>query len=266
MSAVELGIRRDAGGVSVRAYTQLLTHVLAMLEEIDRLATPGRVGRPEWAVRSVSESASTLRMTLLPRTLPRHRDLDSLSVPPQALVSGVEALAEVPEIPRLFSATVVSRVDEVGQQVGRRGVAGVLMASVNGGRTAEVPLTEEVQRNARRAVEPSSISWSSVVGILDVISARRERRQIGLLTDRGAVVCNVQNLSRDLVFRAFERRVVAAGLLKRNARGQAVRLDAESLEILSDKPSASARDLLGAAPNVTGGLSDEEFMGRLRDR
>src|SRR6266516_6651987 len=117
MSAVELGIRRDAGGVSVRAYTRLLTHVLAMLEEIDRLATPGRVARPEWAVRSVSESASTFRMTLLPRTLPRRRDLESVSVPPRALVSGVEALAGQPEIPQLFSANVVSHVDEVGQQV-----------------------------------------------------------------------------------------------------------------------------------------------------
>ena len=138
-----------------------------------------------------------------------------------------------PEIPRLFSEPVVSHVDQLGHQIGRRGITGVTMTSVNGQRSSGAAVTEAVRQNARRAVEPVSAAWSSVVGVLDVISARREKRRIGLLTSEGrAVVCNVQQLPNDLVFEAFEKKVVAAGILRRNGRGQAVSLDAESLEIL----------------------------------
>lgn len=50
--AVEVGITGTDGGIGIRAYTQLLSHVRFMLEEIDRLAAPGDLSRPEWAVRS----------------------------------------------------------------------------------------------------------------------------------------------------------------------------------------------------------------------
>jgi hypothetical protein len=267
LASIELGITRDTGGVGVRAYTSVLSHVLLMLEEIDRLATPGQASRPEWAVRGMSETETEFRLSLLPRTLPRKRDLESLSKPPLALVEGVQRLAVIPEIPRLFSEGVVLRLDHVGQQIGRGGITGLTVTCANGTRTPDVALTDEVKQHARQAVETASIAWSSVVGVLDVISSRRERRQIGLLTDEGrAVVCDVRTVPRDTVLAAFERRVVAAGVLKRNARGQAVRLDVESLEVLGAEPTVRARDLLGAAPDVTNGLSNDDFMAGLRDR
>jgi len=266
-AAVELGIRRDAGGISVRAYTDLLTNFLLMLEEIDRLGTPGKVTRPEWAVGSVYEVGSTLRMVLVLRTLPKRREVESLSIPPRALVSGVRSLAEVPEIPRLFSETIVERVGHVGQRIGKEGVLALTLASVNGRRETDVPLDEGVRLNARRAIEPASTAWSSLVGVLDVISVRHERRRIGLLTDHGrAVVCDVKRLPREAVMSAFEQRVVAAGRLKRNSSGQPVSLDVEALEVLDSPPPVVARDLLGAAPNLTGGLSVEEYMAVLRGR
>jgi hypothetical protein len=239
LAAVEVGITGADGGIGVRAYTQLLSHVRVMLEEIDRLATPGSISRPEWAVRSAEMTDSVFKVVLLPRTLPRRRDPDSLSVPPMALVEGVRSLANLPEIPHLFSEPVVSHVEDAS-----------------------------VRENARRAVLPASVAWSSVVGVLDVISARREKRRVGLLTDQGrAVLCNVQNVPRDQLFDAFEKKVVAAGSLRRNSRGQPVRLDVESLDVLPPiGPLVSARDLLGAARGVFEPLSSEEFMAVLRDR
>ncbi len=264
---MEVGITSADGGVAVRAYTRLLNHVLVMLEEIDRLAAPGNIARPEWAVRSARDEGPQLIVTLLPRVVPERRDAASLSVPPLALVDGVRSLATNPEIPPYFSEPVVTRVDQIGQQIGRRGIVGVAMAGVNAERTPEAPVTEVVRQNAHSAIEPASTAWSSVVGVLDVISARREKRRIGLLMDEGrAVLCNVQALPRDVVFQAFERRVAAAGLLRRNARGQAVRLDVESLEVLPSERLVGAQELLGAAREVTGGLTDQDFMAVLRDR
>lgn len=267
LAAVEVDIAVADGGIAVRAYTQLLSHVRFMLEEIDRLAAPGAESRPEWAISSARTAGHRFSALLLPRTLPKQRDPDSLSIPPVALVGGVRSLAEVPEIPHLFSEPVVSHVAKVGQQIGRSGIAGVSMVTVNGDRSPEAPVTEVVRENARRAVQPASVAWSSVVGVLDVISARREKRRVGLLTDQGrAVMCDVQQLPKEVVFEAFERRVLAAGRLRRNGRGQAVRLDVETLEILSPVEShVSARDLLGAGRGIIE-PTDDEFMAVLRDR
>jgi len=266
-AAVELGIRRDEGRISVRAYTDLLTNFLLMLEEIDRLGTPGKAARPEWAVGSVYEVGPTLRMALVLRTMPKRREIESLSLPPRALVSGVRSLAEAPEIPQHFSEAIVERVDRVGQRIGKEGVLAITVASMNGRRETDVPLDEGVRLNARRAIEPASTAWSSVVGVLDVISVRRERRRIGLLMDQGrAVVCDVKRLPREAVISAFEQRVIAAGHLKRNSSGQPVSLDVETLEVLDSPPPVVARDLLGVAPDLTGGLSIEEYMAVLRGR
>jgi hypothetical protein len=267
-AAVEVKITGEDGGIAVRAYTQLLSNVRFMLEEIDRLSVPGNATRLEWAVRFADTEGSLMRVILLPRTVPARRDPDSLSVPPLALVDGVRLLASVPEIPPLFSEPVVSRVGQVGQQIGKSGITGVSMISLNGQPSPEAPVTEAVKQNARRAVEPASVAWSSVVGVLDLISARREKRRIGLLTDQGrAVVCNVERLPRDLVFQAFEKRVVAAGRLRRNSRGQPVRLDAESIEVLSTEGDhVRARELLGAGVGIIDPADPEEFMAVLRDR
>jgi hypothetical protein len=268
-AAVEVGITTADGGVAVRAYTRLLDHVLLMLEEIDRLVAPGSNDRPEWAVRSATDDGLQMRVILLPRVPARNAlvGLDAWSASPLALVDGVRSLAAEPEIPQYFSQPVIERVDTIGQQVGRRGIVRVAVTCFNGARSPEAPVYADVQRNARRAVEPASTAWSSVTGVLDVISARREKRRVGLLTDHGrAVLCNVEKLSRESVFAAFEKRVVAAGLLRRNASGQAVRLDVESLEVLAPRQHVSARDLLGASQHLTGSLTDEEFMAVLRDR
>ena len=256
------------GGVAVRAYTQLLNRVLYMLEEIDRLAAPGEAARAEWAISSARTTGPRFSALLLPRTLPRRRDPDTLSIPPLALVDGVRSLAEIPEIPRLFSEPVVSRVSQVGQQIGKSGIMAVSMASVNGDRSPEAPVNEAVRLNARRAVEPASVAWSSLVGILDVISARREKRQVGLLTEQGrAVTCNVQKLPREVLFEAFERKVIVSGRLRRNGRGQPVRLDVDSLEVAPHLESrVSARDLLGIGRGIIDPADDDDFMAVLRDR
>jgi hypothetical protein len=268
LAAVEVDITVADGGIAIRAYTQLLNHVRFMLEEIDRLAAPGDAPRPEWAISSARTTDQRFSALLLPRTLPRRRDPDSLSIPPMALVDGVISLASIPEIPRLFSEPVVSHVGQVGKQIGKSGITGVSMVSVNGDRSPEAPVTEAVRQNARRAVEPASVAWSSLVGLLDVISARREKRRVGLLTEQGrAVVCNVQKLPREVLFEAFEKRVIAAGRLRRNSRGQPVRLDVESLEILPHLESyVSARDLLGAGRGIIEPTDDDDFMAVLRDR
>lgn len=68
-TTVELLLAQQPGGVAIRSYTSLLDQILLALEELDRVAVPGRASRPEWAVRDISTAAGQLRLLLSPRTL-----------------------------------------------------------------------------------------------------------------------------------------------------------------------------------------------------
>ena len=137
---------------------------------------------------------------------------------------------------------------------------------MNGSRGASAQIDTHVQLNARAAVEPVSLAYSSMTGVLDVISSRRERRRVGLLTDTGRpIICNVDRLDKQVIIGAFEHRVIVSGLLKRNGAGQPVRLDADALELIEARPVVRARDLLGIIPSSSGtGYADA--MNKIRRR
>jgi hypothetical protein len=65
---------------------------------------------------------------------------------------------------------------------------------------------------------------------------------------------------------AFDKRVIVSGLLRRNGRGQPVRLDVDQLELAPKSESISASELVGAAMDLGGELSATEFVARQRGR
>lgn len=249
-------------GVEVRAYTSILNEVLLSLEEIDRLAVESRTPRLRWAVSSLSAEPDLIAQ-LRPITLPVRRQPSSLSLSPEGLVAGVAQLGEAAEIPTLFSARTVERVQAIGRAIGHRGVAEVSLASVNGHRNEGV-VDETTLRNAKAAVRPAQSAWSSVVGRLDVLEARRRDRPKAQVYDartRRAVILTAHEDQTDVLQTAFGHQVMASGVLIRNSSGQAVRLDLMELQIIQHQDSPpSARDLLGLAPEITGDVSTLEYV------
>lgn len=262
-ASVEVRITASSSrGVEVRAYTRILSEVLLSLEEIDRLAVDSRSPRLTWAVSSLSADRD-LVAELRPITLPARRPPRSFTLSPEGLVAGVTQLGESAEIPSLFSARTVERVQAIGQTVGHRGVAEVTLASVNGHRSEGI-VDETTLRNAKSAVRPAQSAWSSVVGRLDVLEARRRDRPRAQVYDprtRRAVILTAHEDQTDVLQTAFGHQVMASGVLVRNSSGQAVRLDLIELRIVEGQESAvSARDLLGIAPDITGGLTTAQYL------
>jgi len=270
VTAVEVRLSGTAAGVPARAYTTVLEQVTFALEEIDRITHPVRATRPTWSVTRTDWSASSGPVILLtPDADPRRRSAEDISRPARALVEGLLTLSEVPEIPDGFSEGVIDRIGNVRRQVdGRqRGLEVVTLVSVNGARSTPVEVSEAVDRNARAAVTGTSYAYGSLVGTLDVISARRHKRRIGLLPDHGpAVTCNVDKLSNELVVTSFDKRVIVGGLLRRNSRGQVVRLDADHLELAPGLRPVRAEDLVGAIPDLGNDMSVSEYLARQRAR
>lgn len=126
-------------------------------------------------------------------------------------------------------------------------------------------ISERVEENAVRAVTASSFAYGSLVGRLDLISSRGKRR-IGLRIDHGSsVMCDVEGLEREQYMELFEKRVLAAGIIKRNLRGQVLSLVVDELLPAPTLEPLSARMLLGRLPELGGDGSAAQIIRRQRD-
>lgn len=247
-------------------YTQILSEIRLSLDEVDRIALPGRTPRIHWAVRETG-GMGDIRIVLVPQHIPVRRELQSLAVPSSGLVSGISTLQTEPVIPELFSARTVERIQHVGAHIERGQIKELQLSSLNGKRSSAL-LDSSAVAHARRAVRPSQRAWSSIVGLLEVLIAKgsRDPRAVILQEEtRSAVIIRAGNEQKNLLRNAWGHRVVASGELTRNSVGQAIRLDLHDLKVLPRmQDRVSAQDLVGIIPEATGSMTTEEYMEHIR--
>jgi len=264
-AAVEVLLGGDEGGISARSYTGVLGQLTLALEEIDRVVEPDAASRPVWRVTDTEWRRDVGAVVQLTPTLRRRttRTTADLFRPGRELWGGVMELSQQPEIPQAFTASVVARVSNIRQQIERKstGLTSVAIVPLSGPSAIPADISDAVEQNAAKAVAIASLAYGSLIGRLDMISARGKVKKIGLRTDFGPpVMCAVDSLEQGVYMDAFERRVLVSGLLKRNARGQAVSLHVDALELLPETGRISATRLLGALPELGGTLPATEYI------
>jgi hypothetical protein len=268
--ALEVRIRSSAGHVELARLTTTLNQVRLALGEIDHVFVL-RGYRPKWVVDSLQRLPEffVVGLTALETGRRGRRDRVSLLAPVEALVSGVQSLERVPEVPQYYSETTVERLVKIGEP--GQGVQEVSLAAVNGGLTEPVPVSEPVRQHAQEAVRGAVTSVGSVAGWLDQMSARRVGK--GLLTvglfdplTRRAVTGHLPAEMEPQIHGLWRRRVLATGLVTRNERGQAVRIKIDGFELLpeDDRGRASVDELFGMAPDWIDGQNVDEYVREAR--
>ena len=261
-AALEVHLGGVEGGIGAHTYAAVLRQLTYALEEIDRVIEPASAAHPLWKVTNTDWRrgiGAVVQLTPELRNAASRSTLDLMRTS-RELWGGVMSLSREPEIPTSFTASVVDRVLKVQRQIKpTTGLTSVTVAPA--GVEAPAEFSEALGVNARNATAEASLAYGSLVGRLDLISARSTRRRVGLRTDYGSpVTCDVEAIDQDLYMRFFAQRVVISGTLKRNARGQVVSLLADTLEPDDDVERISARSLLGAMPDITDGVSAVEYI------
>ena len=254
--------------VELARLTKTLSEVRLALGEIDRVyVLRGR--RPRWVVSSLRDYPDSLLVRLTASGMGR-RDASSMLATAEALVSGVDALQQVPEVPQYYTESTVDRVLKIGEP--GQGVKEVSLATVNGKVDVEyVPVSEPVRQHAREAVRGTETSLGSVAGWLDQMNARRFGKGVLVVSlfdplTRRAVTGHVPAAMESQVHELWRRRVLARGRVTRNGRGQIVRISIEGFELLPEDDSArvSVDELLGADPGWIGGQDVDEYVREAR--
>jgi hypothetical protein len=267
-TGLEVTLHQGRERAEVKRFTHTLNEIVASLREIDVVYIE-RATRATWVLASVLHRRGNLVIRLEARRVPARRDMADMLVPVQALVDGAKVLQHEPTVPHLFTPATVKRLADLAEPVD--GLQTVGLATYNGRRGRRVDLTEKVQKNASSAVQPHEISWGSITG--KVIALRDNTRTPGVrLTIRDearreAVEGEVPETLAEQIRTAWRHRVTIGGKIRRNARGQAIRIDVDRIESMPEDNSGrpSTDSLLGAAEGEFIKLSVDEYVDRLRN-
>lgn len=263
LHGVEIVVDAPRRTLQPQQYMKVLVETRLALEEVDRLALPGRQPRLDWVIEDVSVNG-VHRAVIVPRLIPEKRSTPTVVATTIGLVHGVDQLRQRAEIPPLFSASTVGRVSQMGRPVGDR-VTAVHIRSTDDGDEAIVD--EATVDHAKQATHTARRAFGSVEGRLEVLSRRTRSGIRGLVvedrTHRAVTVLAAPDAIEQLRH-AWGRRVRVAGELLRNAVGQPIRLDMTELCELPPRETVSAWELLGTAPDYTGNLTTEEFIRQVR--
>lgn len=269
MAATGLEVRVHEGRERAEAVrvARTLTEIVGSLREIDRVHLLHGT-RATWVMADMERQDHDLVMRLEARMRPSGRDIADMLVPAVALVEGVDTLQRQAEVPRLFAPTTVVRLGRLAEP--KDGVQSVTLSTYNGSAGQKAALTDAVRANAAAAVKPYEVSYGSVSGTLSALRDTRTKGTVKVTVRtaaRQAVDGHVPEVLADQLRQLWRHRVILGGKVRRNARGQAIRIDVDAIERLPENNEArpSTEALLGAGSHWLEGLTVDEFLGQLRE-
>lgn len=269
MTATGLEVRLHEGRERAEAtrVAKTLNEVVWSLQDIDKVHLL-RGTRATWIMADMNRQADNLILRLEPRNIPSSRDLRDMLVPVEALVKGIDTLALEPVVPPMFAPRTVQRV--AGLATPKDGIQSVSLAVYNGAVGPETQLSDHVRANAISAVRDFEVTYGSVSGMLSgVRHAGSKVIRVTVRDSRGkqAVDGFVPVTMAEDLRNAWLHRVMLAGKVRRNARGQTIRIDVERIERLPEGSSGrpSTDTLLGVGADWLDGLTVDDFLREVRD-
>ncbi len=271
---LDLVLEGKPGTIALRSFLRALEDARAAIEGVDVAMT--HRGNPviEWYVQELR--TSSLAATLIGR--PR-RGRSALAYTPQraneiatSFVKGLQEVENRAIVPPSFPEQSMRRLKQLGNVLGRNGARGLRVEKLEeadeaGSAELVARLTRNTGENAKEALNPRYTASGSVVGRLDVVSVHRGQQfTVYDEIDRRPVKGSFPDELLEMVKEALGRRVLAAGIVRRNGARQMVSVLVETLEILPDESDLPrVADLVGSDPEFTTGLPVNEWIRKVRD-
>lgn len=265
-TGLEVRLHEGRERAEVTRVAWALNEVVGSLKDIDRVYLL-RGTRATWVLADMRRDQHDLVLRVEARRVPAKRSRDDMLLPVAALVTGVAQLDEEPTVPPLFSPKVVTRIAALAAP--KQGIQSVSLAPYNGVVRRGVVLTERVQQNAEKAVQPFELTYGSVTGYVSRLTEKRGGK-LGFTVRqedaKQAVEGEAPTRMTEELRAAWRHRVLLGGKLKRNSRGQVIRVDVDRLERLpeDDLQRPSSEDLFGVVPEWVEGLTPDAWMKEVR--
>ena len=257
------GPRRE---VALDTFTRATSNVVAILKELDQ-AISHRKGRGSliWYVYDLSTNGKLLiEVESKIRARARHGETiqDTSTDVANSLVTGFENVENKGISPPYLSESGLKKIKQMASLVRKNG-ARAFTAKAND-RSAEI--SQKAADNIGQLLPIRRESIGGVEGRLEGISIHGAKRFIvyQAITHKAINCVFARPEFLDRAISALGKRVLVSGTVRKNIKGEPVAVDVQNLRVLGGENLPSTGQLTGYDPELTGDLSTDEFIRRVR--
>jgi len=267
MAKLRFEIDGKPSDVAFQSFVSASANFLGLLREIDQVMSGRYMGTLKWYVSGLHSNGG-LAIEVLSRLKPPQRRR-KLQVDPDiggrvagSLVTGFENVENLGISPPYLSLYGLQRLSDMLHVLEHNGARGYRTTDLQQDKT--VALTHHAIENVRALLPIKRKTIGSVEGKLEAISIHKSKKFVvyDALTKK-AITCEFADEMLDGVKDALGHRVLVSGTVHWNAKSEAKRVDAENIRLLGEK-LPSTLDLSGAYPDITEGMTIEQYIRSIR--
>jgi hypothetical protein len=270
MTKIQFTIDGPRGAITLRAMLNAFQRQLTILGDLD--ATLGGSGEQllDWLILDINANAS---VSALLGSRPRVAEgvpADHARTVGRVYQNGWRVIeGGAVQTPEYYSERALTASKRTLELIGHEGVTGYRVSDESSGVDEPTVLTPRGAVNLDQLIRPGRQGYGSVEGKLSVISvrsAKKPRFEVVTAIAKKAVSCKFDPDLLEDVKAALGRRVIVAGEITYNAKGEPHRLvtDGPIRTLRSSAELPSARELVGAFPDLLGGLTTAEYLEHIR--
>jgi hypothetical protein len=264
MAKLRFEIEGSHAAVAFPTYVSATTYLLKLLRELDTIILSRYRGTLQWYVSHLASNGS-LALEMVSRV----RQLRSFDAPHDvgprvatSLVKGFDNIANLGVSPPYFSEYGLRNMGEMIDVLNRNGAYGYKATAMDANQT--VAITPKAAEVVRQLLPIKRSYIGSAEGTLEAITIRGGKFLVyDALTDR-AIACRSTDSDLERVKELLGHRVVVSDVVHTNIRSEPVRVDVENMRVLGAGRLPSTKELTGAYPNITNGMTTEECLRSIR--
>jgi hypothetical protein len=243
-------------------FLKVMGDALGILEELDGAVARGPGRAFDWHIAHLATGSAITNLE--PRLRARKRAVSASAAEDiaAAFVSGLATLEEDAIQPPLYSIDTLSKVRKLTANFSASGATGLRTRILGGGTSPQASVTRTAGDHAGELLTPASQAIGSVTGVLGAISIVG-RSQYDVYEDHTnrRVRCEFDDADVEAVKAALGHRVIAAGVVQRNRRGNPLRVLQPGFKVLPPEDQLPGlSDLIGSDPDFTDGQPAVEWV------
>lgn len=266
VARLEVTIEGRMGEMSFHALADVFRNVERMFAAADRANHHGKQTMSA-VVQEIREGSLFSAVEYVPLETAEDADPTEVTL---TVIRGLGMLDDEDE-PRIPSGFDLATTRFAGAAAGglKGGVKSAHLRLVDAGFTIapEYTIRPHLRTRVDTALRPRENVWGSIEGLVDQISIRGKTPSIGVQErlERRPLTCVIQRDNVEQAQAALGRRVIITGAMSMNAASQAVKMMAETIEVLpAEADLPTIRSIAGRFPGHIEGADPVEYVRILR--
>ncbi|MEV4180162.1 hypothetical protein AB0J28_01785 [Streptosporangium canum] len=250
------------GSSDARRSFTVLERLMTLLGQIEA----GEIGSSDstWGIETLS--LGSVALTLTPNRLSENASADLMAELAKWTIEGFSETEEHETLPRRWTPAAVEAGLQLSKCLGMLESDGMTLELLADGQPHQrVVVTRRSADNLRKALQRKRASIGSLIGKLDSITLHNALKA-GLWTEvRGRrVEVQFTRDQQDAVHASLGKRVEISGVVTRDIHDRAVSIKMKKIDQLPEQ-EAPLREIVGADPDLTGGLGAAKHLRRMYD-